>query len=764
IMSGEHIQLFIAVQYAHSLWFDCHLGKDMQKRIVFFAGGFGDSYMNKRLFFDTLIRFADNDGNCNICHVPPESSVCQALYRSQIFIPRVGGGSGSAQSSSFSSLPQHDKNKAIVVYVKAPPSDADDRRTDCPFCQTVLLILEEKNILYDREFINLRKKPKWFFKVNPHGILPLIKFSDGRYVSNSDVILGMIEEMYPDRPLVAPPYLACLGVKIIPKIAGYLKSEDKNDYGLLLESQIFIPRVGGGSGSAQSSSFSSLPQHDKNKAIVVYVKAPPSDTDDRRTDCPFCQTVLLILEEKNILYDREFINLRKKPKWFFKVNPHGILPLIKFSDGGITRRSFHIDDNCLVLIMLFDLPSFRKTKPSIEDVEEGWCKRILLMNETLMKHVSSCVNFNETLMNFDDGDDPTVEQVKRRAKWDNGDYVCKDLIFNDFKHTLKHKKEELTLVELGSHLRIDESLCVKDSDKLKGNNVAGPSVVNMVKHNNSSRMMMLRGNESKTLVHERGYVDLRLGHVHFKRIQDMLKDGLIPAFNMDTESEDEVVNFLMVNFFEKVLSRSMNKEKPPRDLSRAGPVQWLNPYTDEVLVELSKCGVKSFLAVPVSFVSEHIETLEEIDMKYKELAFESGAENWGRVIALRCTSTFITDLAYAVIKALPSATAMTPSTSKIKEHSLQYTEVGNFITFYGLDLSYLFVNNGDVVKNMFRLVIWGSSNNNVVYIDSKKIAQALVFMHLSRILKHGISFRKHLRYQVISASLRILFQLCFHFS
>nr|GEV73785.1 zinc finger, CCHC-type [Tanacetum cinerariifolium] len=56
----------------------------------------------------------------------------------------------------------------------------------------------------------------------------------------------------------------------------------------------------------------------------------------------------------------------------------------------------------------------------------------------------------------------------------------------DFKHTLKHLKEELTLVELGSHLRIKESLRAQDNDKPKGNNVAGPSVFNMVEHNNSS--------------------------------------------------------------------------------------------------------------------------------------------------------------------------------------------------------------------------------------------------------------------------------------
>ncbi|KAK4490990.1 hypothetical protein RD792_001711 [Penstemon davidsonii] len=104
--------------------------------------------------------------------------------------------------------------------------------------------------------------------------------------------------------------------------------------------------------------------------------------------------------------------------------------------------------------------------------------------------------------------------------------------------------------------------------------------------------------------------------------------------------------------------------------SRVGPVQWLKPYTDEVLVELGQQGVKSLLAVPVSFVSEHIETLEEIDMEYKELAVESGIVNWGRVPALNCTSSFITDLADAVIEALPSAVAIsTTSNTKMSEEA-----------------------------------------------------------------------------------------------
>ncbi|GJS86460.1 zinc finger, CCHC-type containing protein [Tanacetum coccineum] len=48
--------------------------------------------------------------------------------------------------------------------------------------------------------------------------------------------------------------------------------------------------------------------------------------------------------------------------------------------------------------------------------------------------------------------------------------------WKDFKHTLKHGKDDLSLVQLGSHLRIEESLRAQDSDKGKGKEVTGPSV------------------------------------------------------------------------------------------------------------------------------------------------------------------------------------------------------------------------------------------------------------------------------------------------
>lgn len=54
--------------------------------------------------------------------------------------------------------------------------------------------------------------------------------------------------------------------------------------------------------------------------------------------------------------------------------------------------------------------------------------------------------------------------------------------------------------------------------------------------------------------------------------------------------------------------------------SKSGPVKWLEPSTDEMLHSLARKGIKNLLIVPISFVSDHIETLYEIDILYKGLA------------------------------------------------------------------------------------------------------------------------------------------------
>ena len=89
--------------------------------------------------------------------------------------------------------------------------------------------------------------------------------------------------------------------------------------------------------------------------------------------------------------------------------------------------------------------------------------------------------------------------------------------------------------------------------------------------------------------------------------------------------------------------------------SRVGPVEWLKPYTEDALKELGEKEVKNLLVVPISFVSEHIETLQEIDIEYREVAQESGIENFQRVPALNTHPIFIDSLAKLTVESLQQA-------------------------------------------------------------------------------------------------------------
>ena len=89
--------------------------------------------------------------------------------------------------------------------------------------------------------------------------------------------------------------------------------------------------------------------------------------------------------------------------------------------------------------------------------------------------------------------------------------------------------------------------------------------------------------------------------------------------------------------------------------SRVGPVEWLKPYTEDALKELGEQGVKDLLVVPISFVSEHIETLQEIDIEYREIAEEAGIHHFQRVPALNTHPLFIDSLSQLVLKSLRDA-------------------------------------------------------------------------------------------------------------
>ena len=83
--------------------------------------------------------------------------------------------------------------------------------------------------------------------------------------------------------------------------------------------------------------------------------------------------------------------------------------------------------------------------------------------------------------------------------------------------------------------------------------------------------------------------------------------------------------------------------------SRSGPVEWLSPSPPDMLEQLAEEGCQNVLMVPISFVSDHVETLYEIDMLYHDMAQGLGIR-MERTASLNCMPEFIDALKELVLK------------------------------------------------------------------------------------------------------------------
>ncbi|HLJ83773.1 MAG TPA: ferrochelatase [Candidatus Eremiobacteraceae bacterium] len=86
--------------------------------------------------------------------------------------------------------------------------------------------------------------------------------------------------------------------------------------------------------------------------------------------------------------------------------------------------------------------------------------------------------------------------------------------------------------------------------------------------------------------------------------------------------------------------------------SRLGPDKWLSPSTDGLIQELGRAGAKAICVVPIAFVSEHVETLNEIDIQYAAVARECGVAEFRRACAVKCHPDYIRCLADLTEKTL----------------------------------------------------------------------------------------------------------------
>ncbi|GJQ99731.1 zinc finger, CCHC-type containing protein [Tanacetum coccineum] len=108
--------------------------------------------------------------------------------------------------------------------------------------------------------------------------------------------------------------------------------------------------------------------------------------------------------------------------------------------------------------------------------------------------------------------------------------------WKDFKHSLKHGKDDLSLVQLGSHLRIEESLRAQESDKGKGKEVAGPSM-NMLEEDGKNK------NNKQNKGKKRGFKDNNGGSGSNKKPKlECWKCGKTDHFKRDCRSGNKKNN------------------------------------------------------------------------------------------------------------------------------------------------------------------------------------------------------------------------------
>ena len=146
------------------------------------------------------------------------------------------------------------------------------------------------------------------------------------------------------------------------------------------------------------------------------------------------------------------------------------------------------------------------------------------------------------------------------------------------------------------------------------------------------------------------YASLIKGKINLKKLKDItlifsahglpenkIKQGDPYQWQVE-QSVKELVKKLSINKLSYILSYQ----------SRVGPLKWIGPSTEQVIKEEAKKN-KIIIVVPVAFVSEHSETLVELDIEYKKLAEENGSKEYIRVPAVTTNKYFINSLKSSIL-------------------------------------------------------------------------------------------------------------------
>jgi ferrochelatase len=149
------------------------------------------------------------------------------------------------------------------------------------------------------------------------------------------------------------------------------------------------------------------------------------------------------------------------------------------------------------------------------------------------------------------------------------------------------------------------------------------------------------------------YLDALAGTVNeaLSRIPESTRDDAVVLFSAHgvpealIESGDPYLDQTLATVAGVMKRLEDHREHHVAFQSRLGPVKWLQPSLPDKLQELASRGAPPLVIVPVSFVSDHIETLYELDIEHREIAEDLGFTVYERAPALNTRPDFIEALA-----------------------------------------------------------------------------------------------------------------------
>ena len=259
---------------------------------------------------------------------------------------------------------------------------------------------------------------------------------------------------------------------------------------------------------------------------------------------------------------------------------------------------------------------------------------------------------------------PILELTKNQAKnlenslSKKGDYKCFVVMrywypraFDVIKKVKEYNPEEIILLPLypqfsastsGSSINEWNDLCRKENYKVKTKTICCyPTENNFIASHVSlinKTIENVENNNFKLIFSAHGLPESKIknGDPYQWHVEETVKEIM-------TKLNDKNINY--------VISYQ----------SRVGPMKWIGPSTSEEIIKYSK-EKKGIVIVPVAFVSEHSETLVELDIEYKKLARENGCSFYKRVPTLGVDENFIKGLEELVLKKQARSNFISPIT------------------------------------------------------------------------------------------------------